>query len=291
MESVHRKKKKHLMMCLKPAKTDEELQHYIPHSTSTVPLIIKFSIGCVPLGCFSSTISCLISKYGWKVVLEKNVPKCLAHNIACLHDSDLSVNVVIVDFTHYIEIHIDSDLSTPMLAKICNQLRRKVFESIDKVCERMQLDENEVEIKPVIVCPYTQKHHFAEFVKNILWCERCSKSCEADPKQLVWMGEDIASQPDIPELVRLKVPERAGVNYSEFGTLLLNDATGCRVKNIEKSNKENPKLIVINILRDWLTREPTPVTWENLIKTLRESGLNGLAEDIICKCQQQQVGQ
>ena len=288
-KAVDRKKKKHLMMCLKPAKTDGELKHYIPHSTNTVPLIIKFSIGCVPLGCFSSTISCLISKYGWKVVLESNVPKCLAHNIACLHDPDLSVNVVIVDFTQYIEVHIDSDLPTPML---CNQLRRKVFESIHKVFERMKLDKNEVEIKLVVVCPYTQKHHhFAEFVKNNLQCEMCSKSCEADPKQLLWMGEDTASQPDLPELLRLGVPERAGVHYTIFGTLLLDDTTGCRVKNIEESNKGDPELIVINILRYWLTREPTPVTWENLIKTLRESGLNTLAEDILCKRQQQKVGQ
>ena len=288
MEPVDRKKKKHLMMCLKPAKTDEELQHYIPYSTNIVPLIIKFSIGCVPLGCFSSTISCLISKYGWKVVLESyNVPKCLAHNIVCLHDPDLSVNVVIVDFTQYIEIHIDSDLPTPKLAKICNQLRRKVFESIQNVFERMQLDENEVEIKPVVVCPYTQKpHHFSEFVKNNLQCEMCSKSCEADPKQLLWMGEDTASQPDLPELLRLGVPERAGVHCTIFGTLLLDDTAGCRVKNIEESNKGDPELIVINILRYWLTREPTPVTWENLIKTLRESGLNTLAEDILCKRQQ-----
>ena len=201
-EAVDRKKK-HLMMCLKPSKTDEELHHYIPRSTNIVPLIIKFSIGCVPLGCFGCTISCLISKYGWKVVLESyNIPKCLAHNIACLHDPDLSVNVVIVDFTHYIEIHIDSDLPTQKPAKICNQLRRKVFESINKVFERMQLDQNEVEIKPGALCPYTQKYrHPAEFVKNIIWCEICSKGCEADPKQLVWMGEDAASQPDLPELL------------------------------------------------------------------------------------------
>ena len=287
---VDRKKKRHLMMCLKPAKTDAELQHYIPHSTSMVPLAIKFSIGCVPLGCFSSTISCLISKYGWKVVLDNNVPKCLAHNIACLHDPDLLVRVVLVDFSQYIEVHIDSDLPTPMLANVCNQLRRRVFESIEKVFERMMLDQNEVEIKPAIVCPYTQKHHhLAEFVKNILWCEKCSKSCEADPKQLLWMGEDTASQPDLPELLRLKVPENAGVYYTKFGTLLLDDKRGCHVKNIEKSNKEDPELIVINILRNWLTREPTPVTWENLIKTLRESDLKRLAEDIICKRQQQQV--
>ena len=293
-KSVDRKKKKHLMMCLKPAKTDKELQHHIPHSTNTVPLIIKFSIGCVPLGCFCSTISCLISKYGWKVVLESyNVPKCLAHNIACLHDPDFSVNVVVVDFTQYIEIRIiDSDLLTPKLAKICNQLRRKVFESISKVFERMQLDQNDVEIKPAVVCPDTQKHcHFAEFVKNNLQCEICSQSCEADPKQLLWMGEDTASQPDLPELLRLKVPERAGVHYTKFGTLLLNDTTGCRVKNIEKSNKEDPELIVINILRDWLSREPTPVTWENIIETLRESGLSGLAKEIHCKRQQQKVRQ
>ena len=281
MEPVDRKKKKHLMMCLKPAKTDEELQHYIPCSTSTVPLIVKFSIGCVPLGCFSSTISCLISKYGWKVVLEKNVPKCLAHNIACLHDPDLLVNVVIVDFTQYIEIHIDSDLTHYSQSRICNQVRRKIFESVEQVFETMELDQINVKREPVIFCPCTKKHnHFAEFKENVLWCTEYNKCLQPDPKQLLWMGEDTASQPDLPELLRLKVPEKIGSDYLfEVGTILLRDSRGCVVRNIHSDSRDT-KHFGINILREWLNREPTPVTWENLIKTLQTINLNKLAKEI-----------
>ena len=51
--------REYLMMCLIP---DQELHRYIPTSSDTVPLVVRFSSGCVPLGCFGS---CLLSKYRW----------------------------------------------------------------------------------------------------------------------------------------------------------------------------------------------------------------------------------
>ena len=278
------RKKEYLMMCLKPAIPQEELPTNIPKSSDTVPLVIKFSTGCVPLGSFGGTISCLLSDYKWEVVIEDNSPKCLAHNIACLHDRDLRVNVFLVNFIQYIEIHISSDQThTPLTtARICNQIRRKVLGSVETVIERMALDRNEVEIRPAVVCPYAIETslHFAEFTKDILWCRKCSQCCEADQKQLLWMGEDPHSQPDLPQLFKMKVPERAGEHYFMFGTLLLDDKIGCIVGNIEKSSRGDPEHIVINILRDWLTRGPTPVTWQYLIETLEKSNLSNLASHI-----------
>ena len=55
--------RQYLMMCLMPAIPDQKLNDYIPKSSDTVPLVIKFSSGCVPLGCFGSTVACLLSKY------------------------------------------------------------------------------------------------------------------------------------------------------------------------------------------------------------------------------------
>ena len=77
--------REYLMMCLKPSIPDQELHRYIPTSSDTVPLVVRFGSGCVPLGCFGSTISCLLSKYRWEVVRgEDGTPKCLAHNIVPL---------------------------------------------------------------------------------------------------------------------------------------------------------------------------------------------------------------
>ena len=76
------KDREYLMMSLKPPIPNEKLYVYIPKSYDTFPLVVKFSNGCVPFGCFSSTISCLLSKYGWEVIRKGSSSKCLASNIA-----------------------------------------------------------------------------------------------------------------------------------------------------------------------------------------------------------------
>ena len=189
------KKKEYLMMCLKPAIPEKELLRYIPELSDIVPLVVKFSNGCVPLGCFGSTISCLLSQYKWEVVRkEYDAPKCLAHNIASLHDPDLLVNVVLVDFTQYIEIHIDSDLSSDdSSALICTQVRNKVFGAIKKVFIIMHLHKDNLTTAPAVVCSCQEpvKKHFAEFVnrmgKIFLCCEYSKSRNTPSQKQVVWM--------------------------------------------------------------------------------------------------------
>jgi hypothetical protein len=55
--------REYLMMCLLPTIPDHDLPHYIPPSADIEPLVVKFSGDCVPLGCFSRTISCLLSTF------------------------------------------------------------------------------------------------------------------------------------------------------------------------------------------------------------------------------------
>ena len=182
-------------MCLLPAIPEKELRRYIPKSSDTVPLVVKFSNGCVPLGCFGSTISCLLSQYKWEVVRkEYDAPKCLAHNIASLHDPDLLVNVVLVDFAQYIEIHIDSDLSSDdSPAFICTQVRNKVFDAIKKVFIIMHFHKDNLTTAPAVVCSCQKpvKKHFAEFVnrmgKIVLCCEYSKSRNTPSQKQVVWM--------------------------------------------------------------------------------------------------------
>ena len=286
---VDRKKREYLMMCLRRAKSDKEIEDYVSRITDTVPLVIKFSCGCVPLGCFGSTISCLLYKYKWEVLKGKYAPKCLAHNIAHLHDPDLLANVVLVDFTQYIKIYISSDLSIyPSPARVCSQVRRKVFGAIEEVFEIMQLNDiRKIEIIPAVVCTCCDKCHFAEFSKTLLCCSLSKNPLKPGKKELLWMGEDTNLQPDLPALLRLKIPEKVGISYETFGTFLLDDRKGRLVQNIEFSCNRQPQSIVINILRRWLTHEPTPVTWDNLIKTLKMSDLNTLASEVQKYCPSQ----
>ena len=278
--------REYLMMCLLPAIPDEELNDYIPESSDTVPLVVKFSSGCVPLGCFGSTISCLLSKYGWDVARkEYSTPKCLAHNIAALHDPDLLLDIVLVDHSQYIEIHI-SDLSIPP-ADACNEVCTAVFGAIKEVFDIMQLN---IKLSPAVACTCKniRGEHFAEFKKVRDKCLlHCSKT-EPDEKQRLWVGSATAnSRPTLPQLIQLRIPEKTAAKYFKFGTILLNDDDGSTVDGIKVTCCQDTENTVLKILQKWVREVPTPVTWENLIGTLREIELNALA-DYVQKTHKQQ---
>ena len=282
---VPNSEREYLMMCLKPSIPDQELHRHIPTSSDTVPLVVRFSSGCVPLGCFGSTISCLLSKYRWEVVRgEDGTPNCLAHNIASLHDPQLLVNVLLVDFTQYLELHVSCDLGIHQLPpNTCSLVLTTVLGAIEKVFEIMRLDGDKMGISPAVLCPCTKvkEKHFARFTRRgSEYLLRCLQSIfEPDEKHMWWMGNEMANtKPTLPQLIRLKIPEKVGGHYRKFGTLLLNDDTGCLVDIAEESCHYQPDDIVTNILRKWLQEGPTPVTWDNLIQVLRDCCLQGLAQ-------------
>ena len=277
--------KEYLMMCLKPSIPDQELHRLIPTSSDTVPLVVRFKSGCIPLGCFGSTISCLLSKYRWEVVRgEDGTPNCLAHNIASLHDPQLLVNVLLVDFTQYLELHVSCNLGIHRLPpNTCSLVLTTVLGAIEKVFEIMRLGGDKMGISPAVLCPCTKvkEKHFARFTRRgseyFLLC--LQTIFEPDEKQMLWMGNETANtKPTLPQLMRLKIPEKVGRNYRNFGTLLLNDDTGGLVDIAEKSCHYQPDDIVTSILRKWLQEGPTPVTWDYLTQVLRDCCLQTLAE-------------
>ena len=277
--------REYLMMCLKPSIPDQELHRHIPTSSDTVPLVVRFSSGCVPLGCFGSTISCLLSKYRWEVVREEDgTPNCLAHNIASLHDPQLLIDVLLVDFTQHLQVHVSCNLSIHELPpNTCSLVLTTVLGAIEKVFEIMRLGGDKIGISPAVLCSCTKvkEKHFAGFTRRgRKYFLRCSRSTSIpDEKQMLWMGNETANtEPILPQLMRLKIPEKVGGNYRNFGTLLLNDDTGCLVDIAEKSCHYQPDDIVTSILRKWLQEEPTPVTWDNLIQVLRDCNLQTLAK-------------
>ena len=83
--------------------------------------------------------------------------------------------------------------------------------------------------------------------------------------------------PTLPELLRLRIPERIGHNYMPFGVFLLQDDHGSMMANIEHENNTNPQKIIHQILRMWLQGRGVPVTWSSLIRVLRDCELNTLA--------------
>ena len=95
-------------------------------------------------------------------------------------------------------------------------------------------------------------------------------------KTLFFSGE----RPTLPELLRLKVHQEVGANYSTFGIILLNDETGNRIDSIEEYCLRNPEKITRKILQEWIGGKGLPVTWESLVQTLRDIDLSVLADQI-----------
>ena len=79
------------------------------------------------------------------------------------------------------------------------------------------------------------------------------------------------------ELLRLEIPEGIATSYTTFGIFLLNDETGDKVDIIEYNNRGDPERISRSILREWLRGKGLPVTWETLVKALRDTKLSALA--------------
>ena len=306
------KQREYLMMCLLASVPEKSLPQHLPPSSKVAPLVVRFSEDCVPLSCFGSTISCLLSTYNWRVSRnEDGSPECLAHNIVSLYDPDLPVKIVLVDSTYHLEIHVEpeEEIDGDLYSDICSQVRETVFGAIDKVFDIMQL--TDIEVSPAFLCPcrkVSEAHSASVYrvkARQFLRCSRTEASAGAAQwRHTVWLESDqtpnsaaVTSaaataaapqgrptppdrEPSLPELLRLELPQRVGNNYTNFGIFLLEDRTGSRVDAIEDECCGKPYRITRKILQEWVEGRGAARTWDALVKTLRDCDLNTLADHI-----------
>ena len=72
-----------------------------------------------------------------------------------------------------------------------------------------------------------------------------------------------------------------GIKYAQFGTFLLDDRNGSKVKIIARKNHYDAEQSNIEILQEWLTgRGKWPVTWATLVEVLHDIELRTLADEI-----------
>ena len=99
----------------------------------------------------------------------------------------------------------------------------------------------------------------------------------------------LGTEPTLPELLRftctdgrvINIPVEISTKYVQFGTFLLNDRTGSRVKIMAHKHHYDAEQINIEILQEWLTgRGKQPVTWAMLVEVLRDLELFALACEI-----------
>ena len=76
----------------------------------------------------------------------------------------------------------------------------------------------------------------------------------------------------------IDIAAEIGTKYDKFGTLLLEDKIGNKVDSIAKSKHYITVDITVEILKQWLQgKGRRPVTWQTLVKCLRDTDLNTLA--------------
>ena len=147
------RKTEYLMMSLLPAIPDEAIQEFLPSSSKVDPLVIHFSNGCVPNGCFGNVTSCLISAYNWKLCrTEQTSPECLAHNIVKLCDPMLPVTITMVNYIRHLEIHVNMDkVEEKDVNTFCLNIHSKLFAAVDKVFDVMRFQR--IRVEPAFLCP------------------------------------------------------------------------------------------------------------------------------------------
>ena len=97
------------------------------------------------------------------------------------------------------------------------------------------------------------------------------------------------SKPNLLELLKftctdgriLNIPEEIGTKYFQFGTFLLDDRNGSKVKIIAHKHSNDAEEINTEILQQWLTgRGKQPVTWSTLVNVLCDVKLFSLADEM-----------
>ena len=287
---IKREKREYLMMCLQKPIPDKDLSQHLPQPSEIAPLVVQFTKNCVPLSCFSRTISCLLAMYDWKLSRgDKGSPQCLAHNVVSLSTPQTPGQVVLADMGHSLQVHIktDSDIKPKCFPGICFHVKETIFAAIKHVFELLNLAGVEASLAFVCLCRGVPHSHTASaYLFQSQWCLRCSitgnSAGAAENKHQVWLEAPVVEQgkPSLPKLLGLKIPQRVGAEFMQFGVLLLDDEDGTQVDALEDECNGKCERIVRKILAEWVRGRGRALSWKTLSNTLRECSLSSLADDI-----------
>jgi hypothetical protein len=277
------------MMSLRSAIPDKDIPQHLPPPSEIAPLVVQFTNNCVPLSCFSRTISCLMAIYDWKLSrADDGSPKCLAHNVVSLYRPQTPSQIVLVDTGHTFQVHVrpEEGLDQDDMAEICFEIKDTIFTAIKQVFDRLNL--SGIEATLAFVCPCEGKplaHPASSYRFNFKWrlsCPVYKESKQTSKHHLMWLETPPTNtkRPTLEQLYGLKVPEEVGTNYRKLGTFLLNDESGCKIDVLEHDCFRQAHDVTMKILQNWLAGKGGPPTWQTLVESLRRCELNTLADKI-----------
>ena len=270
--------REYLMMSLLEDKPKEDIQKCLRSLSEVAPLVIHFSGGCVPNGCFGNTISCLISTYNWEVCRTKKVAKCLAHNIVTLSDPKLPVTITIVNYTQHLEIHVDTyNVEKEDLSDFCSCIRKTIFEAIkQKVFKLMRFEE--IVVKPAFLCPCDcDPAHVAEICSDSdIVCKNsyivCSKTAHRSQgrlqeQHLLWFQDRVQNLEQKPIMLSEAYEGLVGISHKWQDVGLQLKLEEGILKGIESDHPKNSRDCLREMLSKWLKIDPRP-TWHTLCAAL-----------------------
>ena len=290
-QPIPREKREYLMMSLRSAIPDKNILKHLPPPSEIAPLVVQFTKNCVPLSCFSRTISCLLAMYDWKLSrADDGSPQCLSHNVVSLYKPLTPGQIVLVDMGHSFQVHINvnADTKPDTLSKMCFQFKETIFAAINQVFEVLELAD--IEVSPAFLCSCSRKpvpHTTSAYQYESQWLLHCSVAEKnigvAQNEQKVWLDAPVVEQekPSLPKLLRLKLSQKVGVHYMQFGVLLLDDEDGSLVEAITHECLGRCDKIVHRILVEWVRGRGRAVTWKTLVDTLKDCDLASLADHIM----------
>ena len=288
--SIKREKREYLMMSLRSAVPDKDIPRHLPPPSEIAPLVVQFTNNCVPLSCFSRTVSCLLAMYDWKLSrADDGSPLYLAHNIVSLYKPCTPGQIVLVDTGHNFQVHIrpGKGLDGKDMATICYQVKETILAAIKEVFSLLSF--TGIEATTAFFCPCKKKpllHSATPSLFNSKWLLSCSLTEQsvgpASDHHLLWFDAPATEteKPSLPKLLDLKVVKNIGTEYEDFGTFLLKDDKGVLVDTIERDCLGKTHRITRKILQQWLAGKGEPVTWACLVETLHRCNLNSLADEI-----------
>ena len=287
---IKRDKREYLMMCLQKPIPNKDIPQHLPPPSEIAPLVVQFTKNCVPLSCFSRTISCLLAMYDWKLSRDdKGSPQCLAHNVVSLYTSQTPGQVVLADMGHSLQVHIkiNGGIKPNSYPGICFHIKETILAAIKHVFELLNLAG--IEVSSAFVCPclgVPHCHTACAYLFQSQWLLRCSVTGNsagiAENKHKVWLEAPVVDQekPSLLKLLGLEIPLKIGTKFFQFGVLLLNDEDGAIVEALEDECNGKCQRIVCKILAEWVRGRGRALSWKALSDTLRECSLSSLADNI-----------
>ena len=289
------KEREYLMMTLLEDKPEKDIREHLPSPSKVAPLVIHFSSGCVPNGCFGNTISCLISTYNWEVCRTNKVPKCLAHNIVTLIGPKLPVTITIVNYTQHLEIHVDTyNVEKEDLGDFCLHIRKTIFEAIkEKVFKLMRFEE--IVVKPAFLCPcgFDQSHVATICSDSDIVCENsyivCSKTAHRSQgrlqeQHLFWFQDQVQNFKQKPIMLSEAYEGLFGISNKWQNVGLQLKLEPGTLKAIESNHPKSSQDCLREMLSTWLKVDLRP-TWHTLCGVLCNEtvGEKQLASNLVAK--------